>query len=513
MPTIPKKVAAAPAVKIDPKKLNKRGNAGKNGKTPPVEEKTEERPIVYPEPTSRFYLDDDPITIEKAKEILGWEEEPKKGTFGDNFLFTLPSGIKVRCTNNETNRPFYPNVSAVLRQDILNKQWKLNGEPIILGKTGIVLNGQHSLVALILAGLELSDPDSPYHETWGIEEPYFVKLVVYGISEDDATVNTMDTCKPRSLADVIYRAHYFKGAAKKDQKQLAKMLSSAIMMLWERSGTFEDAHNVTRNHSVSIEYLNRHPKLLQAVRHIYEEDGGKNDKNKIGKYLNRGYAAAALYLMGSSLSDSDAYYAADHPNESMLNWELWERACEFFVELSGGSKSLKAVPEAIANLLDNQGSVNGAARWAIIVKAWNLYAAKKPVTAEALDLKFDFKDDGYHLVETPYIGGIDVGMEGLPFAEVPEVELEERQTAVQDESKAAKVKTKVKPKLPASLKTKWRKGDTAWTMDGFDEPTFVSLIAEPYQDANGITRVLVNGEGAKREVLVDSLSVSQFEVD
>jgi hypothetical protein len=510
MPKIPEK---APAAKIDPKKLNKRGNVGKNGKTPPTEEKTEERPIIYPEPTSRFFLDDDPITIEKAKEILGWEEEPKKGTYGDNFLFTLPSGSKVRCTNNETNRPFYPNVSAVLRQDILNKQWKLNGEPIILGKTGIVLNGQHSLVALILAGLELSDPDSPYHETWGTGEPYFVKLVVYGISEDDATVNTMDTCKPRSLADVIYRAHYFKGAAKKDQKHLAKMLSSAIMMLWDRSGTFEDAHNVTRNHSVSIEYLNRHPKLLQAVRHIYEEDDGKNNKNKIGRYLNRGYAAAALYLMGSSLSDSDDYYNANHPDESRLNWELWERACEFFVELASGCKSLKEIAEAKANIIDNHGAFNGSTAWALTVKAWNLYAAKKPVTAEALALKFDFKDDGYHLVETPYIGGIDVGMEGLPFPEVSSDELEERQSQTQGKSKDAKAKTKVKPKLPDSLKTKWRKGDTAWTMDGFNEPTFVSLIAEPYQDANGIVRVLVNGEGAKREVLVDSLSVSQFEVD
>lgn len=358
------KGAVAPA-KLDPAKVKAKSAKGKAAK-PPAPESTE-RTVIHPEVVSKVFRGEEAITADIAKEILGWEVETKKGEFGGDYLLEH-EGKRVRCVNNPTNRPLMTSTVAVLKQEHLRKRWRLNGEPIIIGRTGLVLNGQHTLISLIFAVTEYyANPDT-WNEYWK-EEPTLEKVVTYGIEEDDETVNTMDTCKPRTLADVIYRARYFKGMKMAEHRALSRSLDLAIRKLWERSGTYEDPYSVSRTHSESIAYLERHPKLIEAVKHIYEEDG---DKNKLGRYLNRGSAAAALYFMGSSDSSSDVYYNADHPSEDMLDWGLWEKACQFWVELASG-KSLKAVLDYINQLIDEQGEPTQSVRWAVIAKAWDRY--------------------------------------------------------------------------------------------------------------------------------------------
>jgi hypothetical protein len=176
--------------------------------------------VLYPEPTCELCLGDTAITVDKAKDLLGWEEEEEDGpTFGEFYTKELAKayGRKVRLKFNVANRPIYPDVFMRLRQEHLNRRWQFNGEPIIIGRCGHVLNGQHTLISLILAEQERTGPRAQHWSLYHDKPITMDKAIMYGVSEEDSVVNTMDTCKPRSLADVIYRSPYF--ATKKGNRQ------------------------------------------------------------------------------------------------------------------------------------------------------------------------------------------------------------------------------------------------------------------------------------------------------
>lgn len=490
MPTLSKEKKSG--AKAEPGKAVARRAAAKAAKS--------KRPIVFAEVSVDVCIGENAITYDKAKELLGWEEESddKKKSFGGKFIFKH-NDKKVRLNNNENNRPFYSGSAASLKQEVLRGRWRLNGEPIIIGVTAILLNGQHSLVAFVMAVDEWrKTPDAfPAWKT----EPVLDKLIVYGIAEDDATVNTMDTCKPRSLSDVIFRAHYFKSATAGDNKDLSKMTEQGIKQMWDRFG-YANAHDVRRTHAEYIAFLDTHPKLLTAVKHIWEEN---NKENKVGKYLKPGYAAAALYLMASSDSDSKAYFNAENPGDSNLNWDNWDKACEFFVDLAAGNDSMKEVRNAIADLI-NCGSGSVQERFAIMAKAWHMYKAGKPITKKSLHLEFVVKDDARHLVETPLFGGIDVGEDGLPFTDLPPEEIEANGKDVR-EKKHAKGR-----KSGKRSKGGWKEGDQAWVHDEYPEPTFVTLATDPFlRNSDKVMIVQVDGPEDTREVPVASLSTLQFE--
>jgi hypothetical protein len=204
------------------KTTQKKGGAAKQA---------EGRKIVYPTPTTKLCIGDLAITVGQAKELLGWEEETDKNKFGAEYVRTLTKLYpkKVRCTNNVTNRPLYKSVLDSLKQEILRRKWHYNGEPVIIGRTGLVLNGQHTLLALILAALEVVERPDKWAEYW-TTEPTLEKVIAFGVCEDDSVVNTMDTCKPRSLADVIYRSAYFADVAEKDRRIASRMASFAIKL-------------------------------------------------------------------------------------------------------------------------------------------------------------------------------------------------------------------------------------------------------------------------------------------
>ena len=493
MPKLAAKETKA-AAKVDPAKVpGKRARKAATAKTG--------REVRYPGVSVEICVGDGAITAERAKEIIGWqvEEDPKKGGFGNKYLLKDSEGRKVRTTNNDHNRPFGEGNKAQIQQEIARLRWRFNGEPIIVGVHGTVLNGQHTLIALIELAEDYAKHPEKYPELKA--PPTIDKLIVYGVDEGDDTVNTMDTCKPRTLADVIYRVHYFAKMPQGDQKKVASVLSQAITRMWGQCGTHVDAYAPKRTHAESIDYLDKHPKLIAAVKHIYEED---NNENKIGKYLKPGYAAAALYLMASSNSESDAYYKADVPSEKLLNFDHWERACEFFVELASGNKTLKAVHDAIGELMQ-QGAGSVAERWAILAKAWNAYKDKKTVTSTTVKLNFVVTDDERQLAESPLFGGIDVGIDGLPFEELSEGEIDEKVRAVKDKKHGKGKRGKAKG-------NSWHAGDQAWVHIEGAEPYYATIDGEAYPCKDGVTRILVDGPEGPAEVDVTRLSTMQFEL-
>lgn len=454
-----------------------------------------------------------PITVDEAKEIMGYEEETEAKPFGNKYL-TKINGVKVRCSNNIKNRPLYvPNLESY-KQEHLRRRWRFNGEPLIIGVTGLVLNGQHSLLSLIMAAKEWHDNPGKWAE-WD-NEPTMEKLIVYGVDEGDETVNTMDTCKPRSLSDVIYRAEYFKDIPAPDQRKAAKYAEAAIKMLWETTGTHANAFAMKRTHAESIAFLDRHSRLLGAVRHVYEEDGSEQ---RLSKFLPIGYAAAALYLMATGASKPEAYYQADDPNESCLSFSQWDTACKFFVELAGSAANLKPIKDYLAKLMhEGTGEVGFRVRWAVLAKAWNLYAKKAPVTLKSITLKFEVKDDESHLVEHPLLGGIDVGRDDvvLQFPTNANPKHATNGDPNKADIKKATEKLRTKRDAPEQVANKkgaqWAKGDTAWVHAKGENSYFATLKDDPYVVVGGIEKVFVEAEDGEWEVAVMDLSTKQFEL-
>lgn len=367
----------------------------KNRKKKPTQDK---RPILYAKPEVRLCSGEEALTVETAKELLGWEEIAK-----GEYVILDHFKNKIIFNNNITNRPVYMSNVKQLTQEILRKRWQLNGEPIIVGKSGLILNGQHTLIALIIAWQTLTEESAK----WEIEpdELAIDKTIVFGIDESDAIVNTMDTCKPRSLADVIYRSEYFSGITAKDRKALSKATDHAIRLLWFRTGAGSDAFSPRRTHSESISFLENHPGLLKAVKHIYEEDCGAD--SRISKFLSVGYASAVLYLMGTSNSDQHKY--EQDRTEKVLDMSNWEKAEEFFVLLPESPEFL-AIRKEIAKISnDGMGSMHG--KIGVFAKAWDKFSAgQRKISQTDLHLRFEEDDEGFKtLIEFPSVGGIDLG--------------------------------------------------------------------------------------------------------
>lgn len=421
-PEEPKSETVAAEANGEPADKPSGKKGGKKKQQPP-----KPREILYPKPKSEIMDDNatDKVTgkpsrnmaVDDCKKLLGWLEEVGEIKFGADYLFTDKRDKKVLCTNNVTNRPLYMPTVETLIGEHLHRRWRMNGEPIIIGKTGLILNGQHQLISLVLANQIWEDAggarkDNKYYEYWKTP-PTMPKLIIFGIEEADEIVNTMDTCKPRSLADVIYRSEYFKAMGKSDRMKVAKITEYAVKMLWARTGAGLDAFSPRRTHAESLDFIARHPRLLLCVRHIHEEDG--ND-GKIKRFLSPGYSAAFLYMMGSATTerendDKTGYSQVAHPNEAMLNWDMWDKACEFFVMLAAGHKVMEPIREALGDLFKGKGcGGNSDERQALLAKAWACWQDTGEVDIADLELEYTEGEDGMSsLAECPTVGGIDLG--------------------------------------------------------------------------------------------------------
>lgn len=358
----------------------------------------------------------DALTVDQAKHLLGWEEEPEGAGWTDCFL-TDENGKKVRLTKNTKNRSYRPALVEMYIQEHLQRRWRLNGETIIIGWFGEVISGQHRLIALILAEQRrLIDKETNQHWVENWPGPVTMQtVVVTGIDESDEVVNSVDTGAPRSLGDVLYRSHYFAGEKSPAKRRLmAKAADFAIRFLWHRTGAGMDAWAPRRTHAEAIDFLERHQKLIKCLKHVVDENG--DTANKLGKHLSLGYSAALMYLMGSGKSDYEKYNLGDRV-EKRLDWSLYKRAEEFWALLAGG-EDFKEVRYAIGALTNAQtGKKSSVAEVVtVIIKAWRLFAEPDFKGFKEGDERINLgegdyktKDDARVLISNPTCGGIDLG--------------------------------------------------------------------------------------------------------
>lgn len=448
------------------------------------ESKIIEREEIYPQVYVQIYGNGNgnpEMTEADAKLILGWQEETDQIKFGAQYMLVDNDGNKVRCYNNESypaptdkshekfsNRPYYPQISKTWESEVLLKNWKLNGETMIVGKTGMTLSCQHRLVGLILACQEWrKNPDK-----WSMwdKEPTISCLVVFGIEEDDETINTIDTGKTRTLTDVLFRSELIRDYKESDRKVLANIISFAIKTVADRTGAWVDAFSPKRTHSEMINFLDRHSKILECCKHVFEEtrpDAGKTPD----ALISLGTAAGLMYLMGASATDPSLYTVAEMPTESSLNWDNYDKAADFWVQLI--QRKFPAIINVFGTFTrdaqaEDGAETNGGTRAemvAVIVKAWVNYIGKgaAAITEKALKLTYHVEEGVRTLAECPTVGGIDHGNPKDKADVVPPTpeELEQRKTEVTEAAQEQKANPK-KPTKKAGPAQKIKEGDTVY---------------------------------------------------
>src|SRR4051812_18883674 len=100
-----------------------------------------DRPVLHQEISAQMAIGEDAISVQLAKDLLGWTDDANAAKLAgaDSHHLLDRDGKKVWLLNNVNNRPIYPQVYEGLVQEHLMKRWRFNGEPIIIGKTGLVL--------------------------------------------------------------------------------------------------------------------------------------------------------------------------------------------------------------------------------------------------------------------------------------------------------------------------------------------------------------------------------------
>lgn len=440
-----------------------------------------EKAVVYPEVGTEARWGDDPLYAEDCKQRLGWTYDEKEARDAGikEPLFEDRLGKPVYCLNNLGNRPFYVSNATDLMQKILNRRWagpngngkSINGEPIILSKYAEVVNGQHTMAAVVWAEQERLGPKSAH---WAEKWPGPVcidKLVVYGVDSDEETKATMDSCKPRSLADVLYTHPLFQAMDPSPRKTCVKVADFAIKFLWQRTGLDRNAFNPRRTHEEAVAYLVAHPHLMEAIKHVYEEYTAKGKGEDLPGWKNNnvlfgaGYAAGMMYLMGCSGSVPAKYHDLvrdGSPTEgkgkkALLDWGMWDQAMDFWTAFACADPIMKdvRVEVAMTNDPDTGGGGSLAEKTCILSKAWHVFLntqGKKVIKESQVKPQYKMSRQGYRVLdEYPTVGGIDLGDPGKNKTKPKEETIKEEQEASDEPAKPKATptpKAPVKPVVP-----------------------------------------------------------------
>lgn len=450
--------------------------------------------IKFPKPGVEVKVGDKALTVAEAKELIGWEEEPEgknweKGTYAFSF-----KGVKLRLNNRPTNRPFRRTLADRWASEFLRNKWGFNGEPIILDRLGHVQDGQHRLVGYIMADIDYRHHPEKWKGDYGTKpiDGSYETIIVKGISDKAEVVDTLNTGQKRTLSDVIFRRHEFgKKITEKDAKKLSTVLAQACRLVWLRTTGKKITDAPHFPHSEAVEFVERHPKLVDAVEFIVTEDKGEAGASRriagVEGGLSLGTAAGMMYLAGVAATDPDAFREATEA----LDYKLWDKAEEFWVKFAAYAQR-EGLPkntdtDPILSLVKTVGKVDaggGLGRDAIcgmIAKAFTAFIEGEKLTVRQVKIGITTTEDGKkELKEFPYIGGVD--------SEPPEQHI--------------------------TTSEGWAVDDTAWVADGVNEPWFGVIVGFADLDTAKVEVTTGKGypdEGEVYEVSLESLCTEEPE--
>lgn len=259
------------------------------------------------------------ITPEFAKELLAANRfyDPKKKTFG----------------GERTNRPFSQAKAEQYRDAILQGRWKLTHQGVALDVHGELMDGQHRLAGLVMAG--------------AVNPDISVKMMVTYDLEPDV-VDVVDIGKKRTVGDVL--AMYGESHS---------TLTGAVLKLI----AFYDAqckpgewNNFSLTPEVAREMLAAEPEIREAVK------------------FGNGWTFLAI---NSSIGASYHVISRTRPSQ-------YERG-QFFDSLrTGADLSLGDPVLTLRNVLLGQKTNAKRGRsaleqFSLVVKAWNAYVQGRPL--------------------------------------------------------------------------------------------------------------------------------------
>lgn len=406
-----------------------------------------------------------PLSTEDIKKILGWTVVDK------GHLFVDREGNKIALKNNSKNRPFRMSLADRWSNEFLRNKWEPNGEPLIIDSAGQVQSGQHRGIGAVLAEQTRKENPDPW-KRYGTRGPImWPTIIVEGISTKKEVADTIDGGQKRSLGDVLFRNHEFKGS-KKEQQKLANVLSGATRLCWIRVGgkTVSDAPHFP--HTEALDFIKHNPKLRDAVEYVVNEDGGSGaEGRRITSLVSLGYAAGLMYLMGTAKTK---LAKVEEEGPSAISTSLWSKAEKFWAEFASGANLAKDSPVLVLrNLLVKIDAGSGSGRdetLAIIVKAWNAWVDGVAVESKDIKVKKTKTEDGrFKLAETPRIGGLDVEIEVEEIEEAEEVETSDDAEEAEEKPKKGKKAKKTKAgKTPKKNEWVWVKAD--------DEPAWKAKV-------------------------------------
>jgi hypothetical protein len=230
-------------------------------------------------------------------------------------------------------------------RDMAAGAWKLNGDPIIFGFDGSLLDGRLRLMACVESNSE------------------FVTLIVRGV--DPADFLTIDALRRRTASDIMHIRGEPHGRA----------LAAALAFLWRAS--LGDISKQSKKISS--------PELVELL----EKNGTVRRSISVAKMA----APALPHGLGAGL-----HYLFQ--NEDRL------RADAFFAEFSERTASPNGVAfalrRALENMLDEGGRRSPTVTVALAFKAWAAYKENRPVKL------LRFVPDGEEFPETPGLDGLEL---------------------------------------------------------------------------------------------------------
>ncbi len=186
------------------------------------------------------------------------------------------------------------------------------------------------------------------------------------------------------------------------------MLGVAVDFLWKRTGV--GGSDVYKSHSAACDFLDRHPKLVEAVLHIFQENRERQISNL---KLSPGMCSTALYLMASCDTDGEAYRKTTPPSQEVMDLTHWDKAKKFWVALAKGKDApalVKSVGLALGSIVDEEGGARVTEKMIVVAKGWKNFLEDKVEKDSAVLLPhYESIENVMTLTDETCFGGIDVG--------------------------------------------------------------------------------------------------------
>lgn len=236
-------------------------------------------------------------------------------------------------TKNAHNRPISQSTVERYTQEMKAGRWKVNGQPLIFGKSGNLLNGQHRLKAIIAANKSI--------ET----------MIVWGV--EDSTFDTIDDGNKRSLGDVFAVSG----------EQNPNLLSAGVRFLWVYAtgqiATRDLRRGTIATKPVLEDTLRKHPGMRQSTKFY------SLLKSRPGGLLIPAGTAIGLHYLFSLVDE--------------------KKADEFFnvlqsgIGLTEGHPILALRARLIAGKKESSSNITNSAMYFYTVTTWNAFVEDQPL--------------------------------------------------------------------------------------------------------------------------------------